>query len=445
TVVGDDDQSIYGWRGADVSKILNFEKDFAHATVVRLETNYRSTTEIIQGANAVICNNTSRHKKTLHSHIGKGDAIAVRRLPDEETEGEFVVDDLVCRVKEQKMEFGKFAILFRTQTQPRIFEMQLRQQHVPYILVGGMSFFDRKEVRDVLAYLRLIENPTDELSLLRVINTPPRGIGAKTIETSMDIAAKKSIPLLEVFRNGAESLPAAAVESANNFFTTLRDLQALTKGPDIVELIKRLIDDVSYADEINRCYTDKNTRIKRFATISEIMNMAENHAGRKKSASLTSFLEDLTLNANDTDDKKTDDNKVTLMTLHSAKGLEFDHVYLVGVEEGFLPHARSVQDGNIDEERRLAYVGITRARQHLTMTYTQSRARYGERIPSIPSRFLYEMRGKELPPDFAETVAKKMSKTTPDAKKKKTTRKKKSPKATRKQSIQDWKRILMNE
>jgi len=180
------------------------------------------------------------------------------------------------------------------------------------------------------------------------------------------------------------------------------------------------------------------------------MNMAEIHARKKKGASLTSLLENLTLNANDSDDEKTDDDKVTLMTLHSAKGLEFDHVYLVGLEEGFLPHAKSVQDGNVDEERRLAYVGITRARQRLTLTYTKSRARYGQRVPSIPSRFLYEMRSKPLPLNFTETVTKQMGNPTPKTnkkpvKKKKPTKKKKQPKATRKESIQDWKRILMNE
>ncbi|MCK5850930.1 MAG: UvrD-helicase domain-containing protein [Kiritimatiellae bacterium] len=448
-VVGDDDQSIYGWRGADVSKILHFEKDFPGATVVRLETNYRSTTEIIEGANAVIRNNASRHEKKLHSDIGNGDPIVARRLPDEETEAEFVVDDLVCRVREQKMSFGKFAILFRTQVQPRIFEMQLRQQHVPYILVGGMSFFDRKEVRDILAYLRLVENPEDELSLLRVINTPPRGIGNKTIETAMDIAAKKSLPLSEVFAGGTKSLQTSAVTSANKFFATLKNLHKLTKGPRLVELIKTLINDVGYAEEIKRCYSDTDARTKRWDAITEIMNMAEIHA-RKKSASLTSLLEDLTLNANDSDDKKTDEDKVTLMTLHSAKGLEFDQVYLVGMEEGFLPHARSIQGGDIAEERRLAYVGITRARQHLTMTYTQSRAKYGQRIPSIPSRFLYEMRGKPLPPGFTETVAKQICKTPTEkkkkpVKKKKTTKKKKTPKVIRKESIQDWKRMLMDE
>ena len=181
-VVGDDDQSIYGWRGADVSKILNFEKDFSGATIVRLETNYRSTVQILEGANAVIRNNTARHAKTLRSAAGDGAAIVTRRVRDEEVEALFVVEDIVQRARDLRIPLGDFAVLFRTAVQPRPFEMQLRQHGVPYNLVGGQSFFDRKEVRDVLAYLRLIANPADELALLRVINTPPRGVGASSVE-----------------------------------------------------------------------------------------------------------------------------------------------------------------------------------------------------------------------------------------------------------------------
>lgn len=400
-VVGDDDQSIYGWRGADVSKILNFEKDFPKAVVVRLETNYRSTSEIIEGANLVIRNNGSRHDKCLRSAVGSGAPIRLMRTTDEEMESVFVVEDLLKRVKATKCALGEFAILFRTQVQPRLFELQLRQKNVPYNLVGGMSFFDRKEVRDVLAYLRLIANPADELSLLRVINTPPRGVGATSVEKALGIAAQKGLPLADVFLRGTEfpDMPSASVAAVKQFLGTLESLRHLTTGPQLVELVKRLLSDVKYGEEIVRCYPDEKTRTVRWDAINEIMNMVEIHVRQRKKANLTSFLEDLMLSATEEskDEAEARPDRVTLMTLHSAKGLEFGEVYLVGMEEGLLPHAKSVQEGGIEEERRLAYVGITRARRHLTLTYTGSRARYGQRSATIPSRFLYEIQGKKAP------------------------------------------------
>ena len=400
-VVGDDDQSIYGWRGADVSKILNFEKDFPKTVVVRLETNYRSTSEILAGANAVIRNNGSRHEKNLRSAAGSGAPIRTMRTVDEEMESSFVVEDLLDRVRETQSPLGEFAILFRTQVQPRLFEMQLRQRGIPYNLVGGLSFFDRKEVRDVLAYLRLIANPTDELSLLRVINTPPRGVGTTSVEKALAIAAEKRLALADVFLRGAEfpALPSGSVAAVKQFFGALESLRKLTSGPQLVELVKCLLRDVRYGDEIVRCYPDEGTRAKRWDAINEIMNMVEIHVRQRQQPTLTSFLEDLALSANEEakDEAESRSDRVTLMTLHSAKGLEFGEVYLVGMEEGLLPHAKSIQDGGIEEERRLAYVGITRARRRLTLTYTGSRARYGQRATTIPSRFLYEIRGKQPP------------------------------------------------
>ena len=400
-VVGDDDQSIYGWRGADMSKILNFSKDFPKAVVVRLETNYRSTSEILEGANAVIRNNASRHEKTLRSAAGSGAPIRLIQAKDEATEALFVVEDMIQRMRETRSPPGEFAILFRTQVQPRVFEMQLRQRHLPYNLVGGMSFFDRKEVRDVLAYLRLIANPADELSLLRVINTPPRGVGTSSVEKALGIAAQKQLPLADVFlhADASAALPPGAVESVRQFLGTLHGLRDMTQGPQLVGLIKRLLQDVKYADEIVRCYPEEGARTTRWEAVNEIMNMAEIHVRQTRDATLTSLLEDMTLNANDADDEEPEAaaDRVTLMTLHSAKGLEFGEVYLVGVEEGLLPHARSIQEGGVEEERRLAYVGITRARRRLTLSYTLSRARYGQRVTTVPSRFLYELRGQQTP------------------------------------------------
>ena len=399
-VVGDDDQSIYGWRGADVSKILNFGKDFPDATIVRLETNYRSTPQIIKGANAVIRNNASRHEKALRAAAADGDAIISKRLPDEEAEAQFVVEDILDRVRSEQIPLSDFSILFRTAIQPRVFEVQLRHYGIPYNLVGGMSFFDRKEVRDILAYLKIVANPDDELSLLRVINTPPRGIGTTSIEKMLVVAAEQSIPLAQVIHRNDQfpEVPPAPAQSAQRFLESLDGLRGLQSGPDLVNLVRELVNVVDYDAEIRKRYTDEEVRIKRREAVSEIMNMAESHARRGAKANLISFLEDVALSEHD--DRESDEEKgerVTLMTLHSAKGLEFSQVYLAGAEEGLLPHGRSIQDGDIEEERRLAYVGITRARHRLTVTYVQSRAKYGRREGVMPSRFLYEMHGEEAP------------------------------------------------
>jgi DNA helicase-2/ATP-dependent DNA helicase PcrA len=407
-VVGDDDQSIYGWRGADVTKILNFEDDFPKATVVRLETNYRSTEEILCGANLLISNNTSRHDKCLNSAVGCGEQIRITRFEDEETEARCVVEDIMQRAYKKNAPINDFAILFRTQVQPRLFEMQLRQNDIPYTLVGGMSFFDRKEVRDVLAFLKLVDNPSDELSLLRVINVPARGIGATTIKKALAIATKESSSLSDVLLKGTEfpELNPSAVASACELLSMLKGLRKLRSGPKLVQLVKKMLVEVNYGEEIIRCYPDEQTRTVRWEALNEIMNMAEIHARRKKDATLATFLEDLVLSATDEDDA--DDSKnggVMLMTLHSAKGLEFEQVYLVGFEEGLLPHMRSVQEGTVEEERRLAYVGVTRAKRRLMLTYTASRSKYSQRVGSIASRFLYEILGKERPENHIEAVA----------------------------------------
>ena len=405
-VVGDDDQSIYGWRGADMTKILNFEKDFPKAVVVRLETNYRSTPQIVAGANLVIRNNPGRHEKTLRAHDKDGEAIRIKRLLDEEAEAAFVVDDIAERVRSRRMRLGQFAILFRTAVQPRIIEMQLRQHGMPYRLVGGMSFFDHKEVRDILSYLRLVANPSDELSLLRVINTPPRGIGASTVEKMMSLAAQQRASLVDVLRDESTALRPTTRASVDRFLGMLDSLRRDHPADGLVDLLKDLIRSVNYGEEIKRCYSDSATRTKRWDAVNEILNMAEVHGRQRSEATLTTFLEEVALSANDDrDDDRSSDDEVTLMTLHSAKGLEFGEVYLVGMEEGLLPHLRSIQDGGIEEERRLAYVGITRARHRLTLSYVQSRARYGNREASLPSRFLYEVQGKEAPAELMEHIS----------------------------------------
>ncbi len=401
-VVGDDDQSIYGWRGADITKILNFERDFRGAAVVKLETNYRSTEEILAAANRVIANNPGRHEKTLRSHAGRG--APVRRLiaPDEESEANAVVGEIRRLVDERQARWGDYAILFRTGPQARVFEAELRAENVPYVLVGGMSFFDRKEVRDVVAYLKLLVNPDDEVALLRAINAPPRGIGKASIDRILEFSSRQGIPVSQAFLRAEEvdGVPAAAARAAAAFFGTL-DAERRRSG-SLPSRVEALLEAVSYRTEVDRSYPDAETRVQRWSAVDEVLNFAENHERRRESPSLETFLHDLALEAND--DQTSEDpgsrNQVTLMTLHAAKGLEYPRVYLVGMEEGILPHIRAVAEDTIDEERRLAYVGITRAREHLTMTRARSRARHGHRADTMPSRFLFEYTGATPPEDW---------------------------------------------
>ena len=399
-VVGDDDQSIYGWRGADVQKILGFERDFKGATVVKLETNYRSTERILDAANKVIRNNPNRHEKTLRAHLGAG-ADVVYAIGEEETdEAELVVREVEELVAAKKASFGDFAVLFRTGPQARVFEAELRSRRVPYVLVGGMSFFDRKEIRDVIAYLKLVVNPDDEVSLLRVVNCPPRGIGKASIDRILEFSTKQGMSVSEAFSRAAEveGVPESAAAASEAFFATLQSMRG--ESGRLVGRIERLLEAVSYKVEVDRCYAEPEIREQRWATVLEVLNFAENHERRRKGASsLTTFLQELALEANDDPTSERDDKRdsVTLMTLHAAKGLEYPRVYLVGVEEGLLPHKRSVAEDTVDEERRLAYVGITRARRHLTITWTKSRARHGHRLQTMPSRFLFEVREQKPP------------------------------------------------
>jgi DNA helicase-2/ATP-dependent DNA helicase PcrA len=399
-VVGDDDQSIYGWRGADVSKILGFENDFPGAVVVRLETNYRSREPILDAANKVIRNNPQRHEKALRSALGPGAEVQVRSLPDEMVEADQVTREIIDLVAREKAVYKEIAILFRTATQPRVFEEHLRARAIPYRLVGGMSFFDRKEVRDVLAYLRLVANPDDEVSLLRIINRPSRGIGKTTIDRLVAHATEKGVPVTHALQDAehVEGIGPAAVEAIQGLREMLAGYGERDPGKQLVDWIRDLLEKVNYRAEVDKTYPDDKTREERWSTTSGILDLAENHVRRKKTPTLGTFLQDLTLAGEDSDDKPKDQDSVTLMTLHAAKGLEFPRVYLVGMEEGLLPHKRSVEEDSIEEERRLAYVGITRAQEFLTLTASQTRSKYGHRGPSMPSRFLYELTGR-TPPD----------------------------------------------
>jgi len=285
--------------------------------------------------------------------------------------------------------------------QPRPFEARLRANRIPYVLVGGQSFFDRKEVRDVLAFLKLAANPADEQSLLRIVNVPPRGVGDTTVDKVLALAAREGIGAGEAFERavGLPGIPPGALEAVRGLRRTLGEIARRAEGPRLPEAVRELVRAVSYRSEIDRCYPDPLARDARWAAVEEVANFAENYARGKPDATLGGFLEDVTLAAEDREDAEGDGKRdaVTLMTLHAAKGLEFPRVYIVGVEEGLLPHRRSVEEDGVEEERRLMYVGVTRARRHLTITHVRSRAKYGKRVPCLPSRFIFEIRGEEPP------------------------------------------------
>ncbi|TWT76893.1 ATP-dependent DNA helicase PcrA [Posidoniimonas polymericola] len=404
-VVGDDDQSIYSWRGAEVTHILTFNKDWPEAKTVRLEANYRSRKPIIDYANTLIVHNAHRHDKVLRPAKGGGEPPRIMQYKDELTEAKEVVFDIRRKVEQTKLRYRDVAILFRTNEQPRAFEAELRAQDVPYVLIGGMSFYDRREIRDVMAYMKLAANPDDEPSLLRVLNTPPRGIGDTARKRMMEQAVSRGVPLWRVvadFANVEGLTPAAKKGCA----ALVQMVESWRKDDGPVErLVNRVIDEARYRQELDRIYPDPNERDARLAALGEIVNAAASYDAKDDddddptARPLDGFLEEIALGGpGDNNDKESqlDQNSVALLTLHAAKGLEFPHVYLVGMEEGILPHRRSIEAENesIDEERRLAYVGVTRAQDRLTLSLALTRRKWGKARDTLPSRFLYEMTGQ---------------------------------------------------
>lgn len=404
-VVGDDDQSIYGWRGAEVTHILNFANDWPDATVVRLEDNYRSRESILHLANTLIRHNATRHQKVLRAFRKGGEPPRVCRFEDETAEAEAIVREIgqlvLSESSEQRVKASDIAILFRTNEQPRAFEVELRRLRIPYVMVGGMSFYDRKEVRDVLAYLRVIAYPKDEVNLLRIINTPPRGIGTQTVQTLLTAAVAKGLPLWEVLPEAKDNGDIAEAVSTRieEFRLYLEGLrERFTKQP-LAVVAREMLDQLGYRRELERVYKTGSEVDARWACVEELINSMAIYEERTAEPTLSGFLEETTLGGREDgrDDKgKKTEHAVTLMTLHSAKGLEFPRVYMVGLEEGILPHQRSLLAGSesIAEERRLAYVGVTRAQDFLTLSLAKQRMKWGKPRPSIVSRFLLEMRGE---------------------------------------------------
>ncbi len=407
-VVGDDDQSIYGWRGADVQHILRFKHDWPEAMVVRLEENYRSAGAILAYANTLIAFNKHRHDKVLRPARGDGRRPQILQLPDETQEAERIVADIAQTLLQPGVKASDVAILCRTNEQPRSFETELRRMKLPYVLLGGMSFFDRKEVRDLLAYLKTVENPTDETALLRIINTPPRGIGNASIKQLLSAAVARGEPLWKVLAAAAASGESPAI---GKFVALITDLQEIAERVDLAKLVDAVVDRTNYRRELERIYPDPMERETRMASIEELINAAAAYVAPRRGVSpklegsfgetpLRGFLDDVALGGRDETDDKDDQlkkNAIALMTLHSAKGLEFPYVYMVGMEEGILPHKRTLElpdDSQIDEERRLCYVGVTRAQERLTLSFALTRRKWGKPRETVPSRFLYEMTGQ---------------------------------------------------
>ncbi len=413
-VVGDDDQSIYGWRGAEVKHILGFQQQFPGAKVVRLQDNYRCTTQIIELANQLVHHNRGRHEKKLIAHK-TGTEVNLRSHPDEQVEAEAVVREINYLIKELRVPPQDIAILFRTNEQPRLFESELRRVRVPYLLVGGQSFFDRREVRDMMAYLKLLACPTDEVSLLRIINVPARGIGDASVERLLNRAVKSGRRLFEIIPEALaeKEITVKTANSIEAFRKLLDDFREQFRNPNLrlSSTFEKLIESIDYESEIAKQYKDAGQQLARTAVIEECVAAMQQYEQKIESPSLMDFLEQSSLAGNDREFGESDEFEqpaVKLMTLHSAKGLEFPRVYLVGWEEGILPHQRSIEDESptaVEEERRLAYVGITRARDFLSISHALTRVKWGKRRESVPSRFLREMYVPLAKPDSESSTA----------------------------------------
>lgn len=389
-VVGDDDQSIYKFRGADIHNILDFEKSFPNAKIVKLEQNYRSTGNILKGANSVIAKNSQRKSKTLWTASQDGHPIVKRVFQTAYDEARSIVRDISKKAVSQR--YNQFAILYRTNAQSRLFEEQLVYNNIPYRIVGGVNFYSRKEIKDILAYLKTIDNGYDELAIKRIINIPKRGIGSKSLERISDYAALNDITFFEACCR-AEAVPGIGKAAAKitKFTEFIKKNKSLSSELNLVDFIKKLLDDTQYIEMLKSDGSEES--LERITNIGELLTKAESYADSTENPSLSGFLQDVALVA-DIDSLDDNADRVFLMTCHSAKGLEFDNVYLVGMENGLFPSFTSLFDSDdteLEEERRLFYVGMTRARRTLTLTAAKMRMIRGEAEFHKESVFLEEI------------------------------------------------------
>jgi len=396
-VVGDDDQSIYGWRGAEISNILEFEKFFPDPVVVKLEENYRCPMPVLHLANGIIKHNANRREKTLWSAKESSEMVRLMGMPGAEEEAEMIVGEILAAQRNEQRAWEDFAILFRMNAQSRPIELALRESKIPYRVVGGMSFFDRREIKDVISYLQVLVNPSDDVNLLRIINNPPRGIGEGTIESATDFSSEHGISVWDAIRR--EDFLATRSAKARTALTEFIDLLerfgevARTPSADYATMTGNLLTEIEFFDYLRRTCKTPNEADMRDQNAREFIDSLFSHRARssKKAKGLQHFLDEIALVADRDDDDISKKKGVCLITLHAAKGLEFPVVYLVGLEEGILPHSRSIMEGTKDEERRLLYVGITRAMRSLTLTYCHSRKKYGEKQPCQPSSFIKDL------------------------------------------------------
>ena len=402
-VVGDDDQSIYGWRGADIRNILEFEKDYDNVHVIKLEQNYRSTQIILDAANLLIQNNIERKRKKLWSEKKEGELIKIQLAEDEVNEAEFIANTIATMVRAEEREYRDSAVLYRANAQARPIEDALNRSQIPYNIYGGTKFYERKEIKDMVAYLRVIQNPQDDISLKRIINVPRRGIGLRTIEKIEDRASLKEESLYSVLIDidGNSDISRKAKASINSFVDMMSTFRSLKEIYPASKMIEKVMDITGYVDELEKDKSEESQ--DRIENLKEFISVAMEFESKNEDTSLESFLTNVALTSEPSDEEEHAD-RVSLMTIHSAKGLEFPVVFLSGMEEKLFPIARaiaSMQDTQIEEERRLCYVGITRAKEELFMTMTNKRTLYGRTNHSVASRFI-----EELPEDRVERLNK---------------------------------------
>ena len=400
-VVGDDDQSIYGWRGADIRNILEFEKDYPDATVIKLEQNYRSTGTILDAANQVIAHNEGRKDKTLWTEQDAGEKITVYCAQDERDEAAWIVQKMQ-ELKRNGAPLGEMAILYRTNAQSRIPEELLMQAGIPYRIFGGQKFYDRKEIKDIIAYLRAVVNPADDISLTRIINVPKRAIGDTTVHALTEHAAEQGIPLFAALAVLPEDLGSRARNSVTEFFRMMTLLSAMKETMGLEEFVEEVIRTTGLEEQYRK--EDTEEALNRIENIQEFRGSVHEFAEMNEGATLEEYLENISL----VTDLDRDDGRggyAVLMTLHSAKGLEFDNVFIPGMEEGIFPSSRSMEEDNrLEEERRLMYVGITRARRRLYLTRATERMLYNQWGHNPPSRFLDEIPARLVKEEYARNA-----------------------------------------
>lgn len=400
TVVGDDDQSIYAWRGARPENLSKLQDDFHRLKVIKLEQNYRSSGRILRSANQLISNNPHVFEKKLWSELGPGDKIRFIQCKNDLHETETVVSEIIARTLKGGAKYGDFAILYRGNHQARPFEASLRQHQIPYFLSGGTSFFSRTEIKDVMAYLRLLANPDDDAAFLRIINTPRREIGPTTLEKLGSYATGRNIGLLEACDEMGlqQTLNGKPLERVQEFSRWIAEFQRWAENDHPVETVRQLLKDIDYEDWLHDKSSSDSVAEFRIGNVNELIKWIENlHRSEHAGESLSEIINHLCLqDMLEQQDEDEGGDRVYMMTLHASKGLEFPHVFLVGMEEELLPHRSSIEEDNIEEERRLAYVGITRAQRSLTMSMASKRKKYGEVIECTPSRFLEELPQDDL-------------------------------------------------